>query len=176
MDVIYKLTSPSGKFYIGRTKDFDNRMNAHKYNAYVRKDTYSLYVAIRKYDWDNFTKEILCEVKPEASQELEEKYIKEHNSVNRGYNDTYRGGGGSVFENRPEALEKMKSILRDKMTGEGNPMYGKTHSEETKALQKEKAKGRFSLDRYIDRNGIDKGTQLYEERRVWLKNRNLNKD
>ena len=55
-------------------------------------------------------------------------------------------------------------------------MYGKTHSEESKKKLKEKAKGRFSLEWYIDRNGKEEGTRLYEERRVWLKSRNLKKD
>jgi hypothetical protein len=61
-------------------------------------------------------------------------------------------------------------------TGELNGMYGKSHSEEAKQKQKEKAKGRFSLEWYIDRNGSEEGTRLYEERRTWLKNRNLKKD
>ncbi|MBC8428101.1 MAG: GIY-YIG nuclease family protein, partial [Candidatus Pelagibacter sp.] len=29
MEVIYKLTSPSGKYYIGRTKDYELRMKQH---------------------------------------------------------------------------------------------------------------------------------------------------
>jgi predicted GIY-YIG superfamily endonuclease len=33
MDVIYKITSPNKKVYIGRTKNFDERMEAHRYNA-----------------------------------------------------------------------------------------------------------------------------------------------
>jgi hypothetical protein len=60
--------------------------------------------------------------------------------------------------------------------GEKNPMYGKTHSDETLKKLQQKAKGRFSLQWYIDRNGKEEGTRLYEERRVWLKSRNLKKD
>ena len=55
-------------------------------------------------------------------------------------------------------------------------MYGKSHSEEAKQKQREKAKGRFSLEWFIDINGKEEGTRLYEERRTWLKNRNLKKD
>ena len=176
MDVIYKLTSPNGKVYIGRTKNFDERMEAHRYNAMVRKYPNSLHRAIRKYGWDNFQKEIITEVESDKSQILEEQFIKAYNSVNKGYNDTYAGGGGNVFEGRPEALEKMKSILSKKHSGSGNAMYGKSHSEEAKQKQREKAKGRFSLEWFIDRNGKEEGTQLYEQRRTWLKNRNLKKD
>jgi hypothetical protein len=55
-------------------------------------------------------------------------------------------------------------------------MYGKTHSVEAKLKQKEKAKGRYSLNWFIDRNGKEDGVRLYEERNLWLKNRNLKKD
>jgi hypothetical protein len=55
-------------------------------------------------------------------------------------------------------------------------MYGKKHSNSAIQKQKEKAKGRFSLEWYIDRNGKEEGTRLWEERRVFLKNRNLPKD
>jgi hypothetical protein len=41
---------------------------------------------------------------------------------------------------------------------------------------KAKAKGRFTLDWYKERNGDVEGERLYEERRVWLKSRNLKKD
>jgi hypothetical protein len=76
----------------------------------------------------------------------------------------------------PKHWKNMKSILSKKHSGSGNAMYGKSHSEETKQKQKEKAKGRFSLEWYIDRNGKEEGTQLYEGRKLWLKNRNLKKD
>jgi group I intron endonuclease len=89
MDVIYKLTSPIGKVYIGRTKNFENRMEAHRYNAMVRKYPNSLYRAIRKYGWDNFQKEIICEVSHKQAPIVEEQFIKAYNSVFKGYNDTY---------------------------------------------------------------------------------------
>ena len=69
-----------------------------------------------------------------------------------------------------EFVEKMKKV------NQSNRMHGKTHSKKTRKKLQEKAKGRFSLDWYIDRNGKEDGTRLYEERRLWLKNRNLPKD
>jgi group I intron endonuclease len=177
MDVIYKLTAPNGKVYIGRSFDFENRMEAHRYNAMERKQKNKLYNAVRKYGWDNFTKEVIAETESEKAPMLEEQFIKAYDSVKMGYNSTYNGhGGGDVFTDRPDALVEMKRKVSKAITGEGNGMYGKSHSEEAKQKQREKAKGRFSLDWYIDRNGSDEGTRLYEERRVWLKTRNLKKD
>jgi hypothetical protein len=80
-----------------------------------------------------------------------------------------------MFVDNPELLQKLKNTLSSLYSGENNPMYGKTHSDDTKQKQKEKAKGRYSLEWFKDRYG-DEGETKYEERRMWLKNRNLKKD
>ena len=58
--------------------------------------------------------------------------------------------------------------------GNKNPMHGKKHREESKQLQREKAKGRFSLEWFIERNGEEEGRKKYTERREKLKNRKIN--
>jgi group I intron endonuclease len=178
MDIIYKISSPKGKVYIGRTNNFNGRMAEHKCNAFTKKAKNSLYKAIRKYGWDNMIKEIICEVETEQAQKLEEELIKAHNSVRKGYNDTYCGGGGDIWEGRYDTDEYMKFVERQRndKIGEKNGMYGKTHSDESRDKLKERAKGRFTLDWYKERNGDVEGERLYEERRVWLKSRNLKKD
>lgn len=60
--LMYKLTSPSGKSYIGQTvQTFTKRMCGHK-NASKNPDKPGcrlLNAAIRAHGWDNFTKEVL---------------------------------------------------------------------------------------------------------------------
>ena len=163
--IIYKLTSPSGKVYIGRTHNFQDRMAQHKYEAKTNRKGFTLYKAIRKYGWDNFTKEIIATAPTqETAQILEEALIKQFNSVKKGYNDTYVGSGGNVFEQYPEKLEQFRKKMSQATAGEKNGMYGKKQSDEAKEKQRQKAKGRFSLQWYIDRNGQDEGTKLYHER------------
>jgi group I intron endonuclease len=176
MDIIYKISSPKGKIYIGRTNNFDSRMADHKCCALTKQAKNSLYKAIRKYGWDNMTKEIICEVEASQAQKLEEEFILAYDAVKKGYNSTYAGGGGNMFKDNPELLEKLRKTLSERFTGENNGMYGKTHRADTLDKLKAKAKGRFTLDWYKDRNGDVDGERLYEERRVWLKNRNLKKD
>lgn len=171
--IIYKLTSPSGKIYIGRTHNFDDRMTQHKHEAFIRKKDYPLYRAIRKYGWDNFTKEIIATAPNEKNaQILEETLIIKYDSVNRGYNSTYIGGGGDIWRGKPE---KQKKMFRKKMSritaGKKNGMYGKKQSEEAREKQRQKAKGRFSLKWYIQRYGIKEGTELYEQRSLRLSKR-----
>ena len=123
-------------------------------------------------------REILVEIEPAQSQKIEEEFILAYDSVKRGYNDTYNGGGGSRWEGRydtkeyAEFVEKMKVING----GASNGMFGKSHKDSTMDAMKAKAKGRFTLDWYKERNGDVEGERLYEDRRVWLKSRKLKKD
>jgi len=199
-NIIYKLTSPSGKIYIGRTKDYHTRMQQHESRHDKGKENKVLYDAIKKYGWDNFKKEIIARVDSKVAPDVEHMMMIKYDSVKNGYNMTYSTNGGDVWEGRRDTqeyldyIEKTRSnsmgikngfygkthtkYARKKMShsGEKNPMHGKKHSKSAIQKQKEKAKGRFSLPWYIDRHGTDEGTRLYEERRQWLKTRNLPKD
>ena len=178
MDVIYKLISPKGKVYIGRTNDFNRRMIEHKKSALTDNLPNTIYKAVRKYGWDNFQKEIICEVDPIESVKVEEELIVAYNSVKKGYNDTYKGEGGDVWVGKRDTNEYMEFIskMKELTKGDKNGMFGKTHSEDTKLKQKEKAKGRFSLEWFIDRNGVEAGQRMYDERRVFLSNRVMKRD
>lgn len=177
--VIYKITSPSGKFYIGRTKNFKGRMNEHRISATVHDSQFRIHKAIRKYGWKAMKREIIAEViGTDEAIYLESKLIEKYDTVNSGYNMTYNGSnGGSVWEGRYDSLEYLEFV--DKMKkinkGENNGMFGKTHTESAKQKQKEKAKGRYSLPWFQERYGIDEGTRKYEERCLWLKNRKMPK-
>jgi group I intron endonuclease len=178
MDKIYKLTSPNGKVYIGRTNDFNRRMAEHKNCALTDNLPNTLYKAIRKYGWDNFQKEIICEIEPHHSSKLEEELILAHNSVKGGYNDTYNGAGGDQWKDKRDTDEYMEFVSKMKVLtkGDKNGMFGKSHSESAKLKQKEKAKGRFSLEWFIERNGKELGQKMYDERRAFLSNRVMQRD
>jgi group I intron endonuclease len=177
MEVIYKITSPSGKFYIGRTNDFNRRMIEHKHAAKVGVK-WTLYKAIRKYGWDSMNCEILMEVKSDEVQEVEEFMIKKYNSVKEGYNETYIGAGGDVWKGRRDTEEYKDHI--EKMTvintGYKNGMFGKNHNESTKDKMKKKAAGRFSLPWYVDKYGKGEGTTKYNDRCEALSERKLKRD
>jgi group I intron endonuclease len=175
---IYKLTSPSNKIYIGRTVDFNSRMMSHNSSANRGKKR-PIYDAIRKYGWESFNKEIIAEVNgDEIAYKTELFYINLFDSVNSGYNlSVETSHGGDNWKERKETPEfhtfktKMK-ILNNSSTR----MHGKNHSDEAKAKQKAAAIGRYSLDWFIQRYGTEEGTIKYEDRRLWLKTRNLKKD
>ncbi|MEK6881563.1 MAG: GIY-YIG nuclease family protein [Nanoarchaeota archaeon] len=71
MGVIYCLTSPSGKKYIGQTtREIDKRFEEHC----TRKECRILYNAIQKHGKDNFKKEILLECNNDFLNEHEINY------------------------------------------------------------------------------------------------------
>ena len=176
---IYKLTSPSGKIYIGRTVNFEKRMRSHKSSA-NRGEQRKLYTAIRKYGWDSFTKEIIAEVDGEGAAMVLELYsITEHNSLHEGYNCTLNTeGGGDVWKDKKDTEQYGEFVKRMSDLGRGkkNNMHGKTHTPEAKAKQRAAAKGRFSLPWFQDKYGEEEGLIKYEERRSFLKNRKIKKD
>ncbi len=174
---IYKLTSPSGKAYIGRTTNFNSRLTRHLHKARSGYQ-HPLYDSIRKHGWDNFIKEVVAEVVgDDIAYETELLFIKLFDTVNNGLNLQYNTkDGGDVWANRKDTSEYMAFVEKMKSINNQSKMHGKKHSDQAKAKQKAAAVGRYSLDWFIQRHGLEEGTKKYEERRLFLKNRNLKKD
>ena len=156
---IYKITNKvNGKIYVGK-------------HASKRKNYWGsgiiLKAAIKKYGKENFIKEIIeyCENENELSTR-EIFWIKFLNSRNRliGYNITEGGDGNSIIvgywkgKNLSDEHKKNISAHHADVSGDKNPMFGKTHDDtikenlrkiktglkhsiETRQKQSEKAKG-----------------------------------
>ena len=104
---IYKITSPSGKIYIGQTNDIIKRRNAYNSNHCKRQP--KLYNSIKKYGWNNHTFEIIEEVSMEFNKfwlNLQEIYcIDFYNSFVNGLNCTLGGDGANHSD---ETKQKIK--------------------------------------------------------------------
>jgi group I intron endonuclease len=152
---IYKLTSPSGRAYIGQAKDFARRM-AH-YKCTKAKTQPKLHRAILKYGWDAFTKEVIdCCRGANVVEELnalETHYIDKFNCVVSGYNCLPIGQSQRGLVHTPETRRKISESKRGKPSwNKGIPMRpeskaklskrttgrpGRPHTEETRtALSK----------------------------------------
>ena len=92
--------------------------------------------AILKYGKENFKREILYISKnAEENNQKEKEFIKVYNAVEdrKFYNIAEGGDGGDIFHTLPiEQQDQLRERARLQCTGEGNPMYGKHHSEEIK--------------------------------------------
>jgi group I intron endonuclease len=175
--IIYLLSFPNGKHYVGRTRNsLEQRLTEHKTRA-TKGYQHPLYYAINKYGWDNITKRTLHNADTEEELVLKElEFIKQYNSLQSGYNLTLNTEiGGDNWKGRRDTEEYVEFVEKMKELNSSNRMHGKRHSTVTIQLQREKAKGRFSLPWFIERYGESEGTEKYQERNFKLKNRNYNK-
>lgn len=100
MKGIYKITNLlNQKSYIGKSSDIEKRWKYHKirYND-AKEYNKPLYRAFRKYGLNNFSFEIIEEIKTDYEKQCDEKeryWIEYYNSYGaNGYNETLGGDGG----------------------------------------------------------------------------------
>jgi group I intron endonuclease len=176
---IYKITNKNnGKFYLGSSKNLIERWNKHqsklKNNSHVNP---KLQHAWNYHGKDAFEFTILEHVSEEKLYEREQYYLDTFKPYLIGYNIGSTSHGGDTLSNHPDgesiinAWKERYSVLHK---GEGNPMFGKSHTQESIDKQKQAAIGRFSLEWFIERNGIEEGTIKYNNRREKLKTRKMN--
>jgi hypothetical protein len=112
LKIIYKVTSPSGKIYIGKTERGLERRKAH--HLYIAKLGSKLLFsnAVRKYgellkweiiDTANTSEELAL---------LEISWIKYYSSYGSGYNLTIGGDGAGKYNTREEAEKARKSSFK----------------------------------------------------------------
>lgn len=134
---IYKYTnSVNGKVYIGQTsRTLEERAQRNGRNYIESKRFYN---AIKKYGWDAFIPSIIDTAETVEEANLKEShYISLYKSTDPkfGYNICSGGDCGVTSDDTKRIIsEKAKERYMDKTK---NPMYGRTHSEETKRIQRE---------------------------------------
>lgn len=118
---IYKITNDiNGKCYIGQSIDIEGRRIAHlcaARNPNTPDYHAQIHQAIRKYGEDNFSFEILAELKSggydkDILNNLEKYYIQKYDSMKKGYNATLGGDGGGPGVTRGE--KNGRAILTEK--------------------------------------------------------------
>jgi len=156
---IYKITSPSGKIYIGQSVHIQNRFS--KYRKLNCKTQTKLYRSFLKYGVENHTFEIIHLCKEEKLNHFEIHFINLYNTFNTKFGLNLKDGGSkgkpssetkikmskshegekNHFFNKkhtPKAIKRMSNSKK----GKNNPNYGKKISEETRKILSEKRKGK----------------------------------
>ena len=82
---IYKITSPTGRVYIGQSKNIEKRFQNHKSPYNLNKNT-KLYNSFKKYGVENHTFEIIVECKTSELDNLEELYGEQYKVLEEGLN------------------------------------------------------------------------------------------
>lgn len=156
---IYKITSPSGKIYIGQSVNITSRWWQHR-KSITTKHRSKLINSFKKYGVENHSFEIICHCEPCKLNELEVHYIAEFDTFNKYNGLNMLSGGDSNYESSEE-LKKKLSDAQKKLYASGYVapatgtsrkfwgMYGKNHSEKTKRDHSERMKGRPAWNKGI---------------------------
>lgn len=125
---IYKITSPTGKVYIGQSHNTHNRIRDFMGTiTHHRKMNES----VIKYGWDSHTKEVVHELPDDVSQEVLNTYEKL-------YIDLYKSCGVELLNIREGGKngthpKETRLRLSESRKFQESPMKGKKHSAESKA-------------------------------------------
>jgi group I intron endonuclease len=167
MGFIYKIKNTiNEKIYVGQTTlTLTKRWNKHLSDTKNGRRC-AIHNAIRHHGEHNFTCEIIEECSNEHLNDREIHWISNLKSYQRstGYNRTLGGQRGTITED----VKHLLSILH---TGEGNPMFGKHHSLETREKMSKTRKGRQAPNKGVPHSGLHKKNMSIGIKRAWAKKR-----
>lgn len=148
---IYKITSPSGKIYIGQSKNIYYRFQKYKY--LICKSQIKLYRSLKKYGVNNHSYEIVekCDIKELNEKELYYQIL--YNSVSCGLNCVYAQKTDYSISN--ETREKMKISQKKRFE---NPL-----EREKMSLAAKKRNASYSEDKKKKLRTINKGKKRSKE-------------
>lgn len=138
---IYKITSPTGKVYIGQSWDLMRRQ--YQYEKLAIKSQRKLYSSLLKHGWPAHTFEVLMNVSENVTQQMfdqiEQAYIDYYR--NNGYELLNLREGGSHGKMSEESKEK-RSKTQIGRSGVLAPAFGTKRTDEFKQKMSEVRKGR----------------------------------
>ena len=151
---IYKITSPSGKIYIGQTTNFTKRKNYYKNGA--KPYQVRIHNSLQKYGYDAHTIEFIEQCLVENLNERERYWqdfydVIGENGLNCRLTETKDKSGFISDESKSKMSEaRQNRILTDKEKYRLKSLFlGRKHTEETRLKMSESAKGRKFTKEHI---------------------------
>jgi len=138
---VYKITSPTGKIYIGQSINIKNRKESYRRGDCKQQP--KIYNSINKYGWKNHTHEIIEECILDKLNEREtywkQYYIDQYGWDKMLFCELYDNGGG------PKSKE-IKEKMRQSHLGKKRPLYvGDNISKSNKGKKKIRIKIRKDI-------------------------------
>ena len=126
---IYKITSPSGKIYIGQSVNILSRISKYKNAKCITQPI--ILKSILKYGWENHLFEIVCECEKSELNEKERYYQELFNCIGKnGLNCMLTNTSTKTGKARQETIDKLKGRKLSESTRQ--KMRDKKLSDETK--------------------------------------------
>ena len=127
MVVIYKISSPTNKIYIGQSWCIEKRIMQYEKKHCIHQK--KLHSSIIKYGWENHKLEILTILPKDILQSVlnDYEFYYWQQYIDCGFemlNIKEPGSNGKHSENTKELMRKNR---KGKRIGENNPMFGKGH-------------------------------------------------
>lgn len=141
MTGIYKITSPTGKIYIGQSIDIDDRFKSYSKLQNCKNQT-RLFNSFKKHGIDSHTFEVIEICKIELLNERERFFQNKFNTIGRnGLNCKLQSVHGKSGKLSSETISKIKEKV--------SKQKRKPHSEETKKKISDSHKGKKLSESHI---------------------------
>lgn len=200
---VYKIINEElNKYYVGSTCHIKERINRHFSELRANKHhNFNLQNDYNKYGLNAFYHKVIAEFDTDKeAKDLEQKIIDENyeSIYNIGKNANFGGDLLSYHPKKEEIINKVSNTLKDKMSkmskeerafkfghpGELNPMFGKTHTKESRKKISEANIGRIPYNKGLSNEeslGKEKAKEIsaklseYAQKRIGDKNPFYNK-
>ena len=131
---IYKITNPTGRIYIGQSKEMKVRERTYRKIKEDVKRQPKLYNSLEKYGWEAHTFEIIEECNIEDLNCRERYWQDFYDVLNKGLNCVLQDCG----ELKRVCSDETRKNISESKKGDKNPMFGKTITEEHKELNRQR--------------------------------------
>ena len=162
--VIYKITNPSDKIYIGCTIDFKRRLS--EYRRLSINGQVKIYNSLSKYGFDKHVFEIIEECDEDTLHEREIYWIKYFNCIEEGLNIRLGNRTGSLTEDTKAKISKALKGRKNTWTKPGGGVKGYKYTEEQKQKMRKPRVNKWEREKLVSptiveeiRNKFNSGTK-----------------
>lgn len=157
---IYKITSPTGRVYIGQSLKLESRTSQYS-NLNTSSGQPRLNRSFNKHGFDNHIIEIIEECNVNALNERERYYQDKYNATGKmGLNCILTKTGSKKMVHSEESKRKMSISRKGKRIGKENSFYGRKHTEESiRKANEAKAKKQAEISKKLSEYSKNRTTE-----------------
>jgi len=145
--VIYKITNPKGKVYIGCTIDFKRRLS--EYRRLSIRGQVKLYNSLIKYKFDNHMFEVIEECDESILHEREIYWIKYFNCIEEGLNIRLGNRTGALMDSTKQKISKALKGRKNTWIKQGGGATGYKYTEEQKQKMSKPRVNRWEREKLV---------------------------